>query len=74
MRPEFRGSGLGLQLAEKVIAEAQVLGYERMLLDTLPSLESALRLHRALGFREVARYRNAPDPNSVFMELKLGRR
>jgi putative acetyltransferase len=73
VRPGFRASGLGRHLAEKVIAEAQVIGYERMLLDTLPSLESALRLYRALGFREVLPYRNAPDPNSVFMELELGR-
>lgn len=74
VRPEFRGSRLGRQLAEKVVAEAEAIGYERMLLDTLPSLESALRLYRALGFLEVAPYRNAPDSNSVFMELKLAGR
>jgi putative acetyltransferase len=73
VRPEFRGCGLGRRLAEKIVAEAQVIGYERMLLDTLPSLENALGLYCALGFREVAPYRNAPDPKSVFMELKLSR-
>jgi putative acetyltransferase len=73
VRPEFRGCGLGRRLAEKIVAEAQVIGYERTLLDTLPSLENALGLYCALGFREVAPYRNAPDPKSVFMELKLSR-
>jgi putative acetyltransferase len=71
VRPGFRTVGLGRQLAEKIVAEAQIIGYERMLLDTLPSLESALRLYRSLGFREVAPYRSAPDPGSVFMELEL---
>ncbi len=36
IRPDFRGLGLGKMLIEKVIAEAKVIGYRRMRLDTLP--------------------------------------
>jgi ribosomal protein S18 acetylase RimI-like enzyme len=74
VRQEFRRCGLGRRLAEKFcFGRSLVIGYERGLLDTLLSLESAFRLFCALGFQEVVLYRRAPDPNSVFMELKLGR-
>jgi GNAT superfamily N-acetyltransferase len=36
VRPNFRGLSLGQMLIEKLIAEAGEIGYERILLDTLP--------------------------------------
>jgi putative acetyltransferase len=71
VRPKFRGRGLGRLLAEKVIAEARKIGYSQMLLDSLPSLGNALGLYRSLGFREIPPYRYNPDPNAVFMQLRL---
>jgi putative acetyltransferase len=71
VRPEFRGLGLGRLLAEKLIAEARTIGYPRMVLDSLPTLGSALGLYRSLGFREIPSYRYNPDPNAVFMQLDL---
>jgi hypothetical protein len=38
---------------------------------TLPSLTSALSLYKSLGFKEIAAYRNNPDPDAVFMQLGL---
>ncbi|KAI7086245.1 hypothetical protein KC356_g5211 [Hortaea werneckii] len=69
--PSQRGSGLGKMLAEAVIREARRMGYQRMRLDTLPSMQSARALYKALGFREIEPYYLTPIDGTIFMELKL---
>ena len=71
VRPTARGSGLGRRLAEAVIATGRERGYERMLLDTLPTMAAAQRLYESLGFRETAAYRHNPVPGAAFLELEL---
>ncbi len=71
VRPSSRGSGLGRRLAEAVIAAARECGFERMLLDTLPTMKAAQRLYESLGFRKIAPYRHNPIPDSTFLELPL---
>jgi putative acetyltransferase len=71
VRPAARRGGLGRRLAEAVIDEARVRGYERMLLDTLPTMSAAQALYRSLGFRETGPYRHNPVPGAAFMELSL---
>src|SRR5271169_1940033 len=70
-RPAFRGKGAGRVLVEKLIAEARSIGYRRMVLDTLPSMENAHKLYRALGFREIPSYQKNPIPGALFFELLL---
>jgi putative acetyltransferase len=71
VRPAGRGSGLGRQLAEAVIAAARERGYSRMLLDTLPEMTAAQALYQSLGFSETEAYRHNPVPGAAFLELRL---
>ena len=72
LRPQFRGKGLGRALADRIIAEARQIGYQRMRLDTVePVMKDAVAMYRKLGFREIAPYRVNPMPGTIYMELLL---
>lgn len=71
VRPAWRGKGLGRELIHVLIGAAREIGYARMRLDTLPSMTTAIKLYRALGFREIAPYWANPVESAVFFELKL---
>ncbi len=71
VREAYRGSGLGRRLAVAVIDEARTRGYQRVVLDTLPKLASAIALYRDLGFRETGPYLASPTPGAICFELKV---
>lgn len=71
VRPTFRGQGVGKALASRIIEEAQQIGYARVLLDTLPAMQEAVGMYRALGFKNIKPYRDNPIAGAMFMKLCL---
>ncbi|MBB3180156.1 GNAT family N-acetyltransferase [Variovorax sp. Sphag1AA] len=71
VRPEFRGVGLGRQLAEAILDAARGAGYACVLLDTLDDMESARALYEDLGFVEVPPYYHNPIPGSHYLKVDL---
>jgi putative acetyltransferase len=71
LRPEHRGQGYGHALLHAAFAEALRLGYERMRLDTLPTMSDAIRLYESHGFRDIAPYRDNPVAGARWLEVAL---
>ncbi len=71
VRPADRGQGLGRRLATRILHEATALGYTVMRLDTLDTLEPAMRLYRELGFQPCAPYYANPLPGVMYWERVL---
>ena len=71
VHPASRGKGAARKLVQALITEARTIGYERMVLDTLPSMKEAHELYRSLGFREISCYQKNPVPGALFFEFRL---
>jgi ribosomal protein S18 acetylase RimI-like enzyme len=71
VRPEGRGLGVARLLTARLIDEARVSGYRRILLDTLPDMTQAQALYRSIGFSEIAPYCENPTSGTLYMALDL---
>jgi len=68
LQPSARGRGMGRRLLDSALQHARQLGYHRIRLDTLPSMETAIALYRAAGFTEISAYRDNPFPDTIYLE------
>lgn len=71
VRPAFRGKKLGEKLLDIILKDAREIGYSAMLLDTLPFLQSAIKLYQKLGFYEIPSYNDSPIDTTIYMKLDL---
>ena len=62
VRPPFRRGGVARALTIACLDRAAALGYERVVLDVVPSRIGAIALYRSLGFTEVEPYEEFPFP------------
>ena len=71
IKPEAQGKGLGRLLLNRALDLARLLHYEKVLLDTMPFMESAIQLYKKMGFYEVEPYRYNPFEDALFFEKML---
>jgi len=69
--PTARNGGLGVRLTEAALDAARAAGFARVRLDTLSSMQAALRLYARLGFRDIDAYRHNPFDAARYLELEL---
>jgi putative acetyltransferase len=72
--PSARGLGLAKSIMQRIEAEALVSGRAVMRLETGIHQPESLGLYRRLGYVDCGAFGDYPadDPNSVFMEKRLG--
>jgi ribosomal protein S18 acetylase RimI-like enzyme len=71
VRPSGRGLGVAKALVAQLLAEARAAGYFEMVLDTLPTMQSAQRLYEQFGFLDTQPYRASPVPGTRYLALRL---
>lgn len=71
VRPEYRCLGIGKRLVMRVVEDATALHYRQMCLDTLLSLEKAVALYEAVGFRRIEPYCFNPTADALYYGLDL---
>ena len=73
VRAAARGQKLGRRLTLAALEEARTRGFNRTVLDSLPSMHTAQELYRSLGFQSIKPYYTNPLPGVTYMELDLTR-
>ena len=72
VEPGAKGTGIGRDLTRTAIEFARDAGYAEMKLDTLKNrMPAAIALYRSLGFVDAEPYTHNPEPDVLFMTLKL---
>ena len=71
VRDQFRGIGVGRQLADAILDAARQAGYSSVLLDTLDEMEAARALYEELGFSEIPPYYHNPIAGAHYLKADI---
>ncbi len=71
VRPAARGRGIGKALARAAVEFARSAGYREIWLDSEPDFTAAMGTYRGLGFVDIPRYNDDPNPATVYLGLRL---
>ncbi len=67
----FRRKGFGKILLDSAIELSKELKYNKIRLDTLESMRTAIKLYESYGFKDIAPYRFNPIKGARYFELIL---
>ena len=70
VRADHRGPGFGPILTGALLDRARELGYERVRVDTLPTMAAAIQFYQEMGFRPIRAYWDHPVPGALFFEWR----
>jgi len=71
VKEQYRKCGIGSILVDKIITDAREIGYSYLKLDTLPFLNSAIKIYESKGFERIAKFNDSPMDSGIYMQLKL---
>jgi GNAT superfamily N-acetyltransferase len=70
VRADHRGPGFGPILTNTLLDRARELGYERIRVDTLPTMAAAIQFYQELGFVPIPAYWSHPASGALFFEYR----
>ena len=71
VKPIFQHQGIGKILLQKAVELAEKQNYNRIRLDTLNHMTSAINLYKQNGFYEIPAYYNNPNASAVYFEMEI---
>jgi len=71
VRADHRGPGFGPRLTRSLLSRARELGYERVRVDTLPTMTAAIQFYQEMGFNPIPAYWPHPVSRALFFEYRM---
>jgi len=72
VRADHRGPGFGPRLTRALLSRGRELGYDRVRVDTLPTMSAAIQFYQTMGFAPIPSYWSHPVPGALFFEYTFG--
>ena len=69
--PNQRAAGLGRRLVARLIEQARADGFQRLFLNTLPTMTHAIALYESLGFTSTDCYAGDPTEGILYFSLAI---